>query len=188
VAVAKLYAPQAKVIRDPGRGKGLALRLGIQASGKPLVVQLDADGSMNPADIPHYVSLLTDEADIVKGSRNLPGGGSNDLTRLRVFGNHFFASVVNLLFGTRFTDLCYGFIAARRSVYDSFLLESDGFNVEAEILIKAHKLGFTIREIPSFEHRRIRGESHLHWVKDGFHILRTILSLFIRYRFSRSGQ
>ncbi len=188
VGVVNQYVPQAKVVRDPGHGKGHALKIGFRASSKPLVVHLDADGSMNPADIPRYLSLLTDGADIVKGSRNLPGGGSNDLTHVRVFGNQFFAWTVNFLFGTRFTDLCYGFMAVRRHVLDSIAFDSDGFNVEAEILIKAHLSGFTIQEIPSFENRRIHGKSNLHWIGDGIQILATILSLFARSLFSRSEE
>jgi len=182
VAAARAYVPSAKIIRDPGVGKGYALRLGVQVTSKPYVVLLDADGSMNPQEITNFLPLLQDDADLVKGSRNLPGGGSTDLTPVRVLGNRFFATAVNLLFGTKYTDLCYGYIAAKRAVFENLNLESNGFNVEAEILIKAKVHNFEVREVPSTEEARVYGESHLHWFRDGIQILATILSLFARHR------
>ncbi len=182
VDIATRFAPGCRILRDNGQGKGHALRLGIGASELPFVLQLDGDGSMSPKEIPRIVAALLHGADIVKGSRNLPGGGSTDLTNFRVFGNRMFASFVNLLFGTTYTDLCYGLIGARRAVYDEIALESKGFNIEAEIVIKAHAHGFKVVEVPSFEEGRVHGKSHLHWLKDGFRIFGTITALFYRYR------
>ncbi len=184
--IALQHVPRCKIIRDNGQGKGHALRLGIKASKMPFVLQLDADGSMDPVEIPRIVHKLMDGADIAKGSRNLPGGGSTDLTSFRIFGNRMFASLVNVLFGTRYTDLCYGFMGARREVYDRISLESTGFNIEAEVLIKAHAQGLRVEEVPSFEQARIHGKSQLHWLKDGFQILGTILGLFYRNRLKKS--
>ena len=188
VEEARRHAPEARIIRDPGNGKGLALRMGVNAARKPYVILLDADGSMNPAEIHSFLPLIQDGADLVKGSRNLPGGGSTDFTPVRVLGNRFLASLVNFLFGTKYTDLCYGYIAAKRSVYEAIDLESNGFNVEAELLIKAHLHKFMVQEVPSLEDRRIHGKSHLNWFRDGSQILMTILSLFARHRLRRDDQ
>ena len=69
---------------------------------------------MDPLEIPRYVEALTEGADLVKGSRFLPGGGTTDMTRLRMLGNRVLLGVVNRAFGTGFTELCYGYMAFRR--------------------------------------------------------------------------
>src|SRR5439155_1583291 len=72
---------------------------------------LDADGSTDPAEIPRYVMPLLEGADFVKGSRFMPGGATDDITPLRKLGNSALNGTVNKLYGTRYTDLCYGYNA-----------------------------------------------------------------------------
>ncbi len=72
---------------------------------------LDADGSADPAEIPRFVEALEAGADFAKGSRFLEGGGSTDITGTRRLGNTFLSGTANLLHGTHFTDLCYGYNA-----------------------------------------------------------------------------
>jgi len=82
------------------------------AAGGDIIVMLDGDGSAKGEEIPRFVRALRDGADLAKGSRFTGDGGSADITRLRRFGNGVFRVVVNRLFGTRYTDLCYGYNAA----------------------------------------------------------------------------
>lgn len=72
---------------------------------------LDADGSTDPRELSRFVDALEAGADLVKGSRSVLGGGSVDLTLLRRAGNRALVMLVNLIFGSRFTDLCYGYCA-----------------------------------------------------------------------------
>ncbi|MFP5072715.1 hypothetical protein ACLFMI_23995 [Pseudonocardia nantongensis] len=71
----------------------------------------DADGSADPGEIPAFVEALVDGADVAKGSRFRSGGGSDDITALRRWGNAGLDAVANLLFRTSYTDLCYGYNA-----------------------------------------------------------------------------
>ncbi|MGA3149463.1 MAG: glycosyltransferase family 2 protein, partial [Acidimicrobiales bacterium] len=114
VKVARRLRPGIKVIGQTRRGKGNALACGIAVATGDFIVMLDADGSTNPAEIPRFVNALKEGADFAKGSRFMPGAGSSDISRLRQFGNYWLNRVVNLLYGTRYTDLCYGFNAFRR--------------------------------------------------------------------------
>lgn len=137
---------------------------------------MDADGSMDPDEISRFVAPLAGGCHYVRGSRTLPGGASTDLTLVRRFGNWFFRTVANVLHGTRYTDLCYGYFSFVRGTVDLLGLESDGFEVETEIALKAHKAGLLAVEVPSRELSRVSGDSHLRAIPDGLRILRTLIS------------
>ena len=111
VEVAKALWPGIRIVRQNRRGKGNALACGFAACRGDIIVMLDADGSTNPAEIPRFIDALVAGADFAKGSRFVEGGGSSDLTRLRRTGNRFLSAVVNALYGTTYSDLCYGYNA-----------------------------------------------------------------------------
>ena len=98
---------------DP-QGEGQRPGLRVRRGHRRLIVMLDADGSTDPAEIPRFVKALREGADFAKGSRFMPGAGSSDISRLRQCGNFWLNKIVNLLYGTRYTDLCYGYNAFRR--------------------------------------------------------------------------
>jgi len=173
--VAKLCLPAIRIVEQTGRGKGNALREGFVHCTGDIVVALDADGSMDPGEIIRYVELLESGYDYVKGSRMLPGGSSADLTRMRRFGNWMFRTLTNVLTGSRYSDLCYGYFAFRRGTVDTLTLAADGFEIETEINIRSHKAGFRIAEVPSAETERQHGSSQLNAFRDGLRILATIL-------------
>ena len=178
VAVARAARPNVKVIQQRGSGKGAAMRTGFEAAMGDYVVVLDADGSMEPAEIDYYVMALEQGYDLVKGSRALPGSGSLDLTRIRRLGNSALVRSVNMLWGSRFTDLCYGYLAFRKDKLDDLALSSRGFEIETEIAIHAIKAGLKIAEVPSVELLRQHGVSNLSAWRDG----RTILGVIARER------
>ena len=140
-----------------------------------LVVMLDADGSADPAEIPSFVEALEAGADFAKGSRFLPGGGSADITRLRSLGNTFLSGTANLLHGTHFTDLCYGYNAFWARCLPFISLDVPGFEVETLINLRIAGAGMKITEVPSYEADRISGQSNLNTFRDGFRVLGTIL-------------
>ena len=58
VAIAMAARPDVRIVEDPGRGKGAALRAGFAAATGDSIVMLDADGSMDPAEMTRYLALL----------------------------------------------------------------------------------------------------------------------------------
>lgn len=174
IRVAQELLPSIRVIRQSGRGKGDALRLGFAASTGDIIVMLDADGSADPNEIPQFVAALVEGYDFAKGSRFLEGGGSHDITHFRRLGNYGLSLLVNILFWTRFSDLCYGYNAFWRHCLDSVSIDCDGFEVETLLNLRMHMSRFNIIEVPSFEHPRIYGESNLHALRDGWRVLKTI--------------
>lgn len=176
IEVARELCPTIRVVLQDGKGKGNALACGFAAARGDIIVMLDADGSTDPQEIPDYVQALFDGADFAKGSRFMEGGGSVDITPLRMTGNRFLNGTVNALFGTRYSDLCYGYNAFWSDVLPTLNVDCSGFEVETLINIRAAKAGLNVAEVPSLEHERIHGVSNLHPVRDGLRVLRTILS------------
>ncbi|MFF5076747.1 glycosyltransferase family 2 protein [Actinoplanes sp. NPDC000266] len=196
VEVARELRPDVVVVHQTRTGKGNALACGFAACTGDIIVMIDADGSTDPAEIPLFVAKLVAGADFVKGSRFNHGGFSHDITKLRKLGNDGLNLVVNVLFGTKFTDLCYGYNAFWRSVVpvldlpdirlprptDGTKLWGDGFEIETMINIRAAVDGMKVGEVGSIEHRRIHGETNLNTFRDGFRVLRTIFSEYGRMR------
>src|SRR3989442_6862877 len=118
------------VVRQQGYGKGGALAAGCATATGQIILTFDADGSADPLEIPRFIRVLLDGADFAKGSRYLAGGGSSDLTPFRSAGNRALTTAVNALFGTSYTDLCYGYNAFWSDCLGSLEITRDGFEVE----------------------------------------------------------
>jgi len=182
VAVARRLRPDVRVVMQQGRGKGDALLAGFAASTGDIIVALDADGSTDAGEIARFVTALVAGADFVKGSRFACGGGSADLTRTRRLGNKALGALVNQLFGTRYTDLCYGYNAFWARHLDTLALDCAGFEVETLMNIRAAAAGLVVHEVPSFEHRRIHGVSNLRTIADGRRIAHVIIQEWLAHR------
>ena len=167
--------PDIRVVAQPGTGKGDALAAGLAACTGDVVVMLDADGSADGAEIPRFVDALLAGADLAKGSRFMDGGGSTDLTRLRRIGNRVLCGLVNVVYQTRYSDLCYGYNAGWLAPLRRLELDCSGFEVETVMSIRSAKSGLRITEVPSFEKPRRFGESNLRTFRDGWRVLRAIV-------------
>ena len=190
LAVARAMCPDVRIVMQTRRGKGNALACGFAAATGDIIAMVDADGSADPGEIPRFVRALLDGADFAKGTRFAKGGGSDDITRIRRLGNRFLCAVVNVLYGTKYTDLCYGYnVFWRRHVgvlglpatsppasCGDEMLWGDGFEVETLVNIRVPNAGLKVTEVPSFEHSRIHGVSNLNAVRDGMRVLRTVLT------------
>ena len=173
--VARQLNPDVKVVCQQGRGKGDALLAGFEACTGDIIVTIDADGSTDGAEIVQFVGALVAGADFAKGSRFAAGGGSDDITLVRRWGNRVLISMVNWVFGTRYTDLCYGYNAFWARHLDDLALDCTGFEVETLMNVRAAKAGLTVHEVPSQEHPRMEGASNLRAMGDGWRILKVIM-------------
>ena len=159
IAVSRAVRPDIRVIGQDRPGKGAALRAGFAAARGDVIVMIDADRSMDPAEIERFLALIGEGYDLVKGSRFMGDGGTTDMERIRRYGNAALRGLANSLYRTRFSDLCYGFMAFRR----------------------ACRCGLRIGEVASFEQPRAHGESNLNTWRDGTRVLRVMLA----HRFAR---
>jgi hypothetical protein len=170
--VVRRRLPNAVILHQSRRGKGNALALGFEHVTGDVVVMFDADGSADPCEIPRFVEAIEAGAEFVKG------------TRIRKFGARALTWVMNRLYGTQHTDLCYGYNAFRADLIPSLGLPDpyakgatqwgDGFEIETLLNCRMAMLGAVTVEVPSVERLRLFGASHLHAVKDGLRVLHTL--------------
>jgi glycosyltransferase involved in cell wall biosynthesis len=178
--VARQVMPSIRIVNQLTRGKGAALRAGFEAATGDIIVHLDADGSTDPAEIPLFVGCLLAGADFVKGSRFMQGAGSTDITRLRRLGNLFFVKLSNVLFGSGFSDISYGYNALWSRNRHFLALEIDGWEQEQINSIRAVRRGLRVAEVPSFESARIAGIAKLSTWSTGWAVLKAIVAERLR--------
>lgn len=180
IAIAKRLRPDIRIVMQQGKGKGAALRTAFAAATGAIIVHIDADGSTDPAEIPAFVGALMAGADFAKGSRFIQGAGTDDMPWLRRLGNKFFVTLANVLFGTRFSDITYGYNAFWTQHQESLAPEIDGWANEIIGNIRACRSGLRVVEVASFERPRIAGEAKLQTWSAGW----TILKAVVRERFT----
>ena len=173
--IAQRLYPGLRALSQPLRGKGDALCAGFRAATGDIIVMLDADGSADPAEIPAFVGALCAGADFAKGSRFIQGAGTSDMPLYRRLGNFSFVLLVRLLFGGRYSDLCYGYNAFWSDVLPRLRLDSNGFEIETVMNIRTLRAKLHVVEVASFESRRVYGSSKLRTVPDGWLVLKAIL-------------
>ena len=142
--------------RTTERGLGTAVVAGFRMSRAEVCVVMDADGS-HPVDVlPDMVRLvLTDKAEIVVGSRHVPGGGSTDWPLFSQLKSRFAASLAFGLSGM--TDPTTGYMAVRRTLFERLELDPVGWKIVLEMVVKAHPA--RLAEVPIVFTDRELGES-----------------------------
>ncbi len=165
----------ARVVHQPLRGYGSAYLKGFASARGRYLVMGDADDTYDFTLIPRFLEALQGEGhQFVTGSRYL-GGGEAHITALhRYFGNPALTRILNLLFGTSYTDVYCGFRAFSRQAYDAIRPVSPGMEFNLELAINARLAGLSIKEIPIVLAPR-KGESKLRTFRDGWRSLRMML-------------
>lgn len=152
--------------RAAKEGLGRAYLAGFEralASGAELVLEMDADFSHDPADLPRLLAAA-ENADLVLGSRYVAGGGVQDwglVRRLISRGGCWYA---RLLLGVPVRDLTGGFKCFHRRVLEALQLDdvhADGYGFQIELTYRAIQRGFTVREVPIVFRDREAGSSKM---------------------------
>jgi len=198
VAVARTHRPDVIVVDQHSPGKGAAMVTGALEATSDIIIFLDGDCSMNPAEIPSMVEALLGGADVAKGSRGMTGGGSQDFTWIRKLGNSILTVVANVAFRVRWTDFAYGYFAFWSDIQGVLdfegVLESNehplhtstgqrhrpkklghGFEIEALVFCRAARRNLNVVEVPSHEDLRRHGTSNLLALQDGFRVALTLV-------------
>jgi len=128
VDTAKELRPDIRVLYQPGKGKGAALKYGVDNAVGDIIVTLDADGSTDPEEMDKFVEPLLNGYEFAKGSR-LTNGRPANMPWHRWVGNKILVAVMNLLYGTKYTDVCSGYNGFRNGTFLGLDLESDGFAI-----------------------------------------------------------
>jgi len=174
VAVARELRPDVRIVHQPGRGKGDALKCGIEQATGDVIVTLDADGTTDPQDMPRFVEPLLLGCDFVKGSRfalSRPVGKP----RHRIFGNWVIVTTHNILYRTSYTDLCSGYNAFWKQAIAR--VDLSGWTGQEEPLLNARvrKAGLKVVEVGHHDKGRIAGETKQPSWQQGFGAVRTVI-------------
>ena len=169
-----------RVIIEPRRGKGRAMRTGFDAVKADYVFMLDADYTYPATYIPEMLELLKKYPAVI-GSRLRGTREDGSMRRLNTVGNYGLTWLANILYLTWISDLCTGYWGFRGDVIKNLHLTSEGFQLEAELLIQLRKNGYKIGELP-VNYRCREGKAKLSGLKDGIAIARFL----ILQRFSKT--
>lgn len=180
--------PRVRLLRrTEERGLTSALMAGIGLAGGAVIAWMDCDLSMPPEVLPALLEA-TAEVDLAVGSRFVPGGADVGHSFVGRLFSRTINLIASLLLGWEIKDYTSGFLAVRRHVFDDITLRGDYGEYCIDLLARARRLGFTIREIPYSCVPRLRGESKtatnvVGYVRRGWKYVLAVL----RLRFAQDG-
>lgn len=196
VAIAREVRPDAVVVRQTRHGKGNALVCGFAAASGDIVVTLNADGSTDPGELSRFVDALISGAEVAHGSRFRDGGSDLGGQRLDRLGNAILSRFVNALFGTRFTDVEYGYNAYWRALLPALNLPGadipglrrgghvwgDGSEIEPLLNIRVAAQGMRVVEVSSIGYPPINGVRHHEGWERALRATRVAFGEYLRHR------
>lgn len=179
VKVAKELYPEIHILFQPGKGKGDAMKYGFQMATGDIIVTLDADGATNPEEMMKFVEPLKNGYDFVKGTRLIENSNWNGRWH-RWFVNKIFVVMTNVLYGTKFTDLCSGYNSFWKEPVLKIKFSDNGYENEPLLYLRCLKAGLKITEVSFCDNGRYHGMTKEVALRQGWIALKTI----IRERFS----
>jgi glycosyltransferase involved in cell wall biosynthesis len=180
--ISRAMAAGARIIFEPRKGKGFAIRAAFRDIEADVYVLADGDGQLPAASVHDLIRpVLEGQADMVVGSRAV--GGHMSPKPINNLGNVLFSKILRSLLNVSVTDVLSGYRALSRMLVKSLPLASSHFEIEVELTIKTSQRSYRIREVPFEVRQRAEGTStHLHVFRDGLKIAWAILLLFRDYR------
>jgi glycosyltransferase involved in cell wall biosynthesis len=174
-------SPQVKVYSlKKHMGKGFALRTGFAKAKGEIIATIDSDGAHRPEELRQLLTpILQDQADLVIGSRflsetALPG------KKFNVAGVRLFNFLIKTLTKASVSDSQSGYRVMKSVVLANLNLKSGEYEIESEMLVKIVHKGFRVKEVPITFEQRTYGKSRLDPIVDGFKILLSILTSYLR--------
>jgi len=164
-----------RVISEPRRGKGRAVRTALASVKGDFVFMLDADYTYPATYIRDMLKILCQDYSVVIGSRLRGRREKGAMRRLNLFGNFLLSFIASVLYRTRTSDLCSGYWGMRGEVIPELKLLADGFQLEVELFTQLAKKGYRIGEVPIY-YRRREAKTKLSRIKDGIRIGRVLIA------------
>jgi glycosyltransferase involved in cell wall biosynthesis len=161
-------------------GKGYALRAGFAKAKGEIITTIDSDGSHRPEELPSLLNpILQDKADLVIGSRYL-NQKPVAAKKLNAIGVRLFNLLIKIFTRAAVSDSQSGYRVMKSEVLRNMSLRSGEYEIESEMLVKTARQGFRVMEVPISFEQRTYGTSRLDPMVDGFKILLSIVSAYMR--------
>jgi dolichol-phosphate hexosyltransferase len=178
------FSENVKTIKQKGKGKGSAMRQAVERlspDAADVVLFIDGDDTYCPSELGKLVEpLITDEADMVVGSRFLGTKEKRSISTLNIIGNKIFNKTINFSMGSSITDSLSGFRAFNMKVLKELVLFSDSFEIEVEMTVEALSKGYRVLEVPiHYKARRKQSDTKLNPINDGIKIARTLIFILM---------
>jgi len=164
-----------RVISQHSRGKCGAIETAVENVKTPYMLIMDGDCTYDPKDIERFF-VHAEKYDQIIGVRT---NGRRNIPKLNQFGNWLLTKTFNVLMGTKLSDVCSGMYLIKTDVARELELNTNGFDVEAEIAAQTATMG-KVTEVP-IDYRKRVGYQKLSAWRHGFQIIRTIFALSRRY-------
>ena len=172
-----------RVIHQKNKGEGNACRLGVEQTKSDFVLFFSPDGNDLPEDIQKLIQKAKEGHDVVHISRFGKNSASEDANWLERFGNNMFTFLVNVFFGSNYTDALNGFRIIKRDHWDELKTDAQYLNIEQQTCIRLAKRKIPIYEIESREPDRIGGERKMRPLTVGAQLSYQIIKEFIFWKF-----
>ena len=173
-----------KILKSKKTGYGNALIEGINTINTKYFCIINADGSMNPAEV-YKMMKLTKLYSFIFGSRYSKNAGSEDDTIITLIGNKMFTLIGNIFFNLKISDILYTYVIGETKLARKLKLKSADFKICVELPIKVSKSNYSYTDFPCYEFKRIGGKKKVNAFKDGFLILLKMLYLFFQNFFNK---
>jgi len=161
-------------------GKGYALRAGFAKAKGEIIVTIDSDGSHRPEELPRLLTpILQNKADLIIGSRYL-SQKPVATKKLNAAGVRLFNFLIKILTRIEVSDSQSGYRVMQSVVLRDMRLKSGEYEIESEMLVKIARRGLKVGEVPISFEQRTYGTSRLDPMVDGFKILLSIVSAYIK--------
>src|SRR3990170_312892 len=161
-------------------GKGFALRAGFTKAKGEIIATIDSDGSHRPEELPQLLTpILQNKADLVIGSRFFNETALSG-KKFNAAGVRLFNFLIKTLTTASVSDSQSGYRVMKSAVLANLSLKSGEYEIESEMLVKIAHKGFRVKEVPISFEQRTCGKSRLDPIVDGFKILLSILTSYLR--------
>lgn len=174
-----------RMLEEPRKGKAAAVRKAFMEVDADIYVMADADMTYPASDLPKLLApLIEGKADIVCGNRHDSGVYKRENKRpFHDFGNNLVRKLINALFNGSLEDILTGYRVMSKRFVKNYPILAGGFELETEMSIHALDKGYSILEIATDYRDRPEGSvSKLNTFTDGILVLKTIFSIFVKYR------
>ena len=174
-----------RLMLEPRKGKAAAVRKAFFEIDADIYVMADADMTYPASDLPDLLAPVLDgRADIVCGNRHDSGVYKRENKRpFHDFGNNLVRWLINRLFNGSLEDILTGYRIMSKRFVKNYPILAGGFELETEMSIHALDKGYSIIELPTDYRDRPEGSfSKLNTIADGILVLKTIFSIFVKYR------